>query len=113
MLRYSYYGDWVSTEATPGAEVSDFYYYYDTLVLSKMAAALGNSADAENYAERAAQIKDALTRSSLIPRPATTPTATQTANALPLFLDMVPADIRGKCRNNLFNNIVYLNITPT
>ena len=62
VLRFSYYGDWVSTEKTPGAEVSDFYYYYDTLVLSQMAAVLGNSADAASYAQRAEQIKDAFNK---------------------------------------------------
>ena len=75
VLRYSYYGDWVAMEKTPGAVVSDFYYYYDTLLLSKMAAVLGNSADAASYTQLAAQIKDAFNQaSSSTPRRATTPT---------------------------------------
>ena len=83
----------MATEKTPGAEVSDFYYYYDTLVLSKMAAALGNSADAETYAQLAVQIKDAFNKEFFDPKTANYTTGTQTANDLPLFLDMVPKRI--------------------
>jgi alpha-L-rhamnosidase len=106
-LSYSLYGDWVATEKTPGAEVSDFYYYYDTLVLSKMAAALGNSADAETYAQRAVLIKDAFNKEFFDPKTANYTTGTQTANDLPLFLEMVPKEYRGKVAGNLINNILY------
>jgi alpha-L-rhamnosidase len=107
VLRFSYYGDWVATEKTPGAEVSDFYYYYDTLILSKMAAALGNSADAESYAQRAVQIKDAFNKEFFDSTAKTYANGTQTANVLPLFLDMVPGDSRRQVGNNLANNILY------
>ena len=107
VLRFSYYGDWVATEKTPGAEVSDFYYYYDTLVLSKMAAALGNSADAEGYLERAGQIKDAFNKEFFDAKTGNYTTGTQTANVLPLFLDMVPSDYRRAVVSNLANNILY------
>ena len=107
VLSFSYYGDWVSTEDTPGAEVSDFYYYYDTLVVSKMAAALGNSADAASYADRAVQIKDAFNKEFFNPVTKEYANGTQTANVLPLFIDLVPADSRRQVGNNLFNNIVY------
>jgi alpha-L-rhamnosidase len=111
VLRFSYYGDWVATEMTPGAEVSDFYYYYDTLVLSKMAAALGHSADAGSYAERAGQIKDAFNKEFFDPKTGNYTTGTQTANVLPLFLDMVPNDYRRAVAGNLDNNILYLHNT--
>jgi alpha-L-rhamnosidase len=107
VLRYSYYGDWVSLEPTPGAEVSDFYYYYDTLLLSKMAAALGKSADAGIYAERAGQIKDAFNEEFFDPERGVYTTGTQTANALPLFLDMVPKDLRRKVSDNLFKDVLF------
>ncbi len=107
VLRFSYYGDWVATELTPGAEVSDFYYYYDTVVLSKMAAAMGNSADAESYTQLAGQIKDAFNKEFFDPKTDNYTTGTQTANDLPLFLDMVPSDSRRQVANNLANNILY------
>jgi alpha-L-rhamnosidase len=107
VLRFSYYGDWVATEKTPGSEVSDFYYYYDTLVLSKMAAALGHSADAASYAQRAGEIKDAFNKEFFDAKTGNYTTGTQTANVLPLFLDMVPRDYRGAVAGNLANNILY------
>ena len=107
VLRYSYYGDWVALEKTPGAEVSDFYYYYDTLLLSKMAGVLGNSADAATYAQLAGTIKDAFNREFFDPKTGRYANGTQTANALPLFLDMVPKDHRGAVAGNLRDNILY------
>jgi alpha-L-rhamnosidase len=94
-------------EKTPGAEVSDFYYYYDTLVLSKMAAVLGNSVDAAAYEHLAGQIKDAFNKEFLVENTNNYATGTQTANALPLFLDMVPKDRRGAVVGNLHNDILY------
>jgi alpha-L-rhamnosidase len=107
VLRYSYYGDWVALEKTPGAEVSDFYYYYDTLLLAKMAAVLGNSADAGSYTQLAAEIKDAFNKEFFDAKTGNYANGTQTANALPLFLDMVPKEQRGQVAGNLDNDILY------
>jgi alpha-L-rhamnosidase len=107
VLRYSYYGDWVALEKTPGALVSDFYFYYDALVLAKMATVLGRSADATAYGQLAGQIKDAFNREFFDPKTGNYANGTQTANALPLFLDMVPEEHRGAVAGNLTNNIVY------
>jgi alpha-L-rhamnosidase len=107
VLRYSYYGDWVAIDETPGALVSDFYYYYDTLLLSKMATVLGNSADATNYSQLAAQIKDAFNQEFFDPKTGHYSTGSQTANALPLFLNMEPPGSRGGVERSLTNNILY------
>jgi alpha-L-rhamnosidase len=107
VLRYSYYGDWVATEKTPGELVSDFYYYYDTLLLSKIATVLGNSADAASYTQLAVQIKDAFNQEFFNAQTGNYAGGTQTANALPLFLDMVPKDHRGAVARNLTDNILY------
>ena len=107
VLRYSYYGDWVSLEKTPGEEVSDFYYYYDALLLAKIAAVLGNSADATTYTQLAAQIKDAFNHEFFDAKTGNYANGTQTANALPLFLDMVPKERRGAVAGNLTHDILY------
>ena len=107
VLRYSYYGDWVAIEKTPGELVSDFYYYYDTLLLSKIAAVLGNSADSASYAALATQVKDAFNHEFFDAKTGNYAGGTQTANALPLFLDMVPKDRRGSVTWNLTDNILY------
>jgi alpha-L-rhamnosidase len=107
VLRDSHYGDWVAIEKTPGALVSDFYYYYDNLILSKIATALGNSVDAASYAQFAAQIKDAFNHEFFDAQTGNYGNGTQTANALPLFLDMAPEDFRGSVARNLTDNILY------
>jgi alpha-L-rhamnosidase len=111
VLRYSYYGDWVAIEETPGAEVSDFYYYYDTLLLSQMAAVLGNSADAATYTQLARQIKDAFNHEFFDAKTGNYANGTQTANALSLFLDLAPKDARGRVAGNLTNDILYAHDT--
>ena len=107
VLRYSYYGDWVAIEKTPGELVSDFYYYYDTLLLSKIAAVRGNSADSASYTALATQVKDAFNHEFFDAKTGNYAGGTQTANALPLFLDMVPKDRRGSVTWNLTDNILY------
>lgn len=107
VLRYSYYGDWVAIEKTPGELVSDFYYYYDTLLLSKIAAVLGYSADSASYTALATQVKDAFNHEFFDAKTGNYAGGTQTANALPLFLDMVPKDRRGSVTWNLTDNILY------
>jgi alpha-L-rhamnosidase len=107
VLRYSYYGDWVALEKTPGELVSDFYYYDDALVLSKIAAVLGHSDDAATYSQLASAVKDAFNHEFLNAKTGNYAGGTQTANALPLYLDMVPKEDRGKVASNLSNDILY------
>ncbi len=107
VLRYSYYGDWVAIEPTPGGLVSDAYYYYDVQLLAKMAGILGKSADAQTYAQLAAQIKDAFNREFYDAKRGVYATGTQTANTLPLFLGLVPPEAKEAVGGKLFNDIVY------
>jgi alpha-L-rhamnosidase len=72
-----------------------------------MAAVLGNAADAASYAQRAVQIKDAFNKEFFDPKTGNYTTGTQTANVLPLFLDMVPNDYRWAVAGKLANNILY------
>jgi alpha-L-rhamnosidase len=107
VLRYSYYGDWVAIEKTPGALVSDFYYYYDVQILSKAAQILGHADDATSYSQLSAQIQEAFNREFFDPKTGSFANGTQTANTLPLFLDMVPKDHRGSVAGNLENDVLY------
>jgi alpha-L-rhamnosidase len=107
VLRYSYYGDWVAVESTPGELVSDAYYYHDVQLLSKIAGVLGKSADAQTYAQLAAQIKEAFHREFYDTKRGAYANGTQTANTLPLFLDLVPDDQRSRVMRSLTEDIVY------
>ncbi len=111
VLYFGPYGDWVATEKTPPEEVADFYYYYGTLVLSKMAAAIGRADDAQNYAQLAGVIKDAFNKEFFDPKTSDYANGTETANTLPLFLQMAPDEYSGKVLNNLVNNILYYHDT--
>lgn len=110
ILSYSYYGDWVPIERTPGELVSTFYYYYSAHLTSRMASILGRKADAEAYAKLADEIRDAFNRKFLNPD-GTYANGTQTALTLPLYLDLVPKDRRGAVASRLRDDIIYRNNT--
>jgi alpha-L-rhamnosidase len=107
VLGYSYYGDWVAIEHTPGALVSDAYYYDDVRILESIARILGKSADAEAYAQLAAEIEAAFNRKFLDTSTGNYANGTQTANAMALYLGLAPKDHRGAVAGNLTNDIVY------
>jgi alpha-L-rhamnosidase len=109
LVKFSYYGDWVAVDRTPGDIVSSFYYYYDVKVLAEMAKVLGKEGDAKAYGNLAGVIKIAFHREYFDPKMRGYANGTQTANALPLFLDMVPEGERGSVWGSLFDNIVYKN----
>ncbi len=107
ILSYSHYGDWVAVETTPGAFVSALYYDYDVRVLAKIAQVLGKSADAESYSKLASSIAEAINRKFFDPSTGNYSNGTQTANAMALYLGLVPEDQRGRVSSNLTNDIVY------
>jgi alpha-L-rhamnosidase len=107
VLTYSYYGDWVATEPTPGALVSDFYYYWDTSLVSQIAAVLGKTGDADAYGKQAKQIKDAFNAAFYHPESGQYGNGSQTSNALPLYLDIAGPGERGHAAGKLYNSIVY------
>ena len=109
LLKYSYYGDWVAVDKTPGSIVSSFYYYYDVKVLSDIARVLGNAADAQAYAKLAEDIKAAFHKEYYDPKTGNYANGTQTANALALFLELAPKETRGAAWGNLFDNLAYKN----
>jgi alpha-L-rhamnosidase len=109
LVKYSHYGDWVAIDKCPGSLVSSFYYYYDVKILSDAARVLGKHLEAEAYLKLAAEIKDAFNREYLDAKAKNYAGGSQTANALPLFLGLVPEAARGAVWGNLFNDLVYKN----
>ncbi len=109
LVRYSYYGDWVAVEKTPGALVSSFYYYYDVKILAEAAKILNKGAEAQAYARLAEDIQKAFHAEFFDPKTGNYANGTQTANALALFLDLAPSADRGTVWGQLFDNVVYKN----
>lgn len=109
LLEFSYYGDWVAIEKTPGNLVSSFYYYYDVILLQKMAERLGYPAEAKAYMELVDQIKRAFHKKYYDSEAKSYANGTQTANTLALFLDLAPDSERSTVFHNLRSDIVYKN----
>ncbi len=118
LLEFGKYGDWcppASTfpKTTPVSFTSSFFYYHDVLHLSKIAEVLGRNVDAESYADLAVSIKEAFNSRYLengqyrtITTSPMDKSCSQTSQALPLYLDMVPDDQIEKAFNKLRNSVV-------
>lgn len=109
VLSYSKYGDWcppahIRPVDTPGELTSSWYYYHDSLILSKIAHILGKSAETKKYSQLSSKIKEAFNKKFL--KDDHYATGSQTCNVLPLFLDMVPADKQKAVLKNLIDDIV-------
>jgi alpha-L-rhamnosidase len=111
LMEYSYYGDWVAIEKTPGDFVSSIYYYYDVVILTEMAIALGYDAEIKTYRELAEKIKKTIHTKYFDTDAKSYANGTQTANLLPLYLDIVPEKERGAVFGNLRSDILYKNNT--
>ena len=91
---------------TPAALTSTAYYYYDTVILVKAAEILGRAEDAERYSDLAERIKEAFNREFLNPDTNRYATGSQTSNALPLYLGMVPGKRAEAVLKNLVDDIL-------
>ncbi len=107
ILDYSYYGDWVPIEKTPGNLVSTAMYYWSADLVSQMAAVLGKTADAESYRKQADGVKDAFNAKFLNAATGLYGGGTETAQILPLFLNIVPDSRRGGVSAALRDDLVY------
>ena len=101
LVKTGYYGDhmlpgpapgqeqFISTETPPPLLWTGFY-YRNALIVSRAAELLGNTADAQQYAQLAEDIKNALNAEWFDSAAGRYATGSQTANLFPLVLDIVP-----------------------
>jgi alpha-L-rhamnosidase len=116
--RLGKYGDWcppgsIAPKRTPVELTSTWYYYHDTLLLSKIAAVLNRSKDHEELESLSVEIKNAFNGYFLkdgeyavnkfgpVDR-----SPGQTSNALPLYLDMVPKEQKSHVIERLLHGVV-------
>ncbi len=114
------YGDWcppgsVVPKKTPVELTSTWFYYHDLVLFSRMAAVLGRDEDAREYGRIAGTVKDAFnaaflgeTQYAAIRVSPVDNHPDQTANVLPLYLDMVPPDRKDKVMSGLLDSVVRL-----
>ena len=114
------YGDWcppgsVVPKKAPVELTSTWYYCHDVLVLARLAAVLGRAEEAREYERLAGSLKAAFNEAFLgdaqYAAVRVSPVdnhPNQTVNALPLYLDMVPADKKDKVLASLLQSVVRL-----
>jgi len=114
------YGDWcppgsVVPKKTPVELTSTWYYYHDLLIVSRLAAIIGREEDARQYGRLAESVKAAFnetflgeTQYAAIRVSPVDNHPNQTANALPLYLDMVPPDRKAKVLESLLDSVVRI-----
>lgn len=112
------YGDWcppgsVVPKKTPVELTSTWYYYHDVLIMARLAAVLDRRAESLEYARLAESIKAAFNQAFLgenqyaairVSPVDTLPN--QASNALPLYLDMVPAERKDQVVASLVQSVV-------
>ncbi len=114
------YGDWcppASTfpKRTPVELTSNWYYYHDVLLLSKIAGSLGRKKEAEGLSQLASRIKTSFNKKFLDEGMYSTIKMSpidnfpgQTSQALPLYLDMVPQKWRRQAIDLLLKTVVQI-----
>ncbi len=80
-------------------------YYYEVMLMGKMAALLGERADEERYTSLAGEIREAYIANFYHPADATYDRGSQTANAMSLYMGLVPDGERDRVLASLVADI--------
>jgi alpha-L-rhamnosidase len=106
-------GDWYDIGPRPPGEsqltskgvTATAIYYRDLEILRRTATLLGRRAEADNWAAQAADVRRAFNDRFFKPATAGYDRGSQTANAMPLVLDLVPSDRVQDVLANLVRNV--------
>ncbi len=113
ILPSGWIGDWGSMaegwEEGQPVSVPTAFYYFNADILSKVATVLGNLSDQKYFEGLAGEIKKAYNKNYLHPETGDYGDGSQMANAFPLFLGIVPENMKQKVLGNLVHDIVVDN----
>jgi alpha-L-rhamnosidase len=106
-------GDWYDygpnppgeSQLTPKTVTATSIYYYDALLVSKMAGILNNEADAKKYAALAAAIKQSFNKKYFNSKTKVYSTGSQTAMAMPFTVGLVEDKYKKEVIKNLVDSI--------
>jgi alpha-L-rhamnosidase len=106
-------GDWFDygpkqpgeAQLTPKALTATAIYYYDVMLLGKMASVLNKSQDAAAYQKQAIDVKEVFNSKFFNAATKVYSTGSQTAMAMPLSLGLVNEDLRSTVLKNLTDSI--------
>jgi alpha-L-rhamnosidase len=102
---YNNYGDWLSIGAdTPKDLLATAYWAYDAMLMSRMAAVIGNESDSRKYDQLFQDIRAAFLKAYVSPD-GSMEADTQTAYLLALFMDLLPEQLRPEAAEHLVDNI--------
>ncbi len=99
------YGDWVPVQTSPSEWIGSAYFFYDSKLMSEMAAAIGKTDDAKKYKDLAESIAKAFNEKHLNKETNNYCTGTQTCNILPLYFGITPEDRRQAVLQNILRDI--------
>lgn len=94
VLHHNTYGDWVAVESTPKDLISTGGFCWMTGIFVDMAEALGKNEDAKTYRALKSSIAAAFDKAFYDPQTGIYGNGSQLSIAMPLALDMVPAEKR-------------------
>jgi alpha-L-rhamnosidase len=96
-----------SAQHTPQALTANAYYYDCVITTARIAEVLGRSAEAKEDQKRAERILKAFNRRFFSANTNQYGSGSQTSNALPLYLEMVPRQKVPAVMKNLLNDIIH------
>ncbi|MDY7109841.1 MAG: family 78 glycoside hydrolase catalytic domain [Planctomycetota bacterium] len=99
------YGDWVAVEPSPTKPISAAYFYLSTVLLSRMAGAIGRDDEAGEYETLAARIRKAFNERYFDPSKGMYEGGTQAGNTIPLAFGLVADDHRDSVLRTLVRDI--------
>lgn len=106
IITRNHYGDWIGVVETPKDLISTGAFHLVTGVLVNMAEVLGRDDDARDYRDLCGQIAAAFHARFFDPNTGNYGNASQMSNAFPLYLEIVPQELRQRVFDNLANDIV-------
>jgi len=99
------YGDWVAADTSPTKPIGSAYYYYSSLLLSKMSAIIGENEKSKTLLEQANAIASAYQKKYFIDSVKNYRGKTQTANILPYCFGITPEILKSTVLENLVRNV--------
>lgn len=112
-ILYHGLGDWYDlgpkfpgeAQLTPKAVTATSIYFYDIILLAKMASLIGKNEDSGFYGKLAEEVRIAFNSRFLDPQTKIYSTGSQTAYSMPLFFDMPDDSLRKKIVGNLIRSV--------
>ncbi len=106
-------GDWYDmgperpgyAQLTPIPLTATAIYYYDLVLIARIAELLGKPGEAEKYGKRAMEVRDVFNSKFFDPDAGTYATGSQTAMSMPLVLGLVEEEYRDLVLSNLSDSI--------